>query len=382
MLFKEKLHLLLSFLILIAAALILNISARAQEIPAEDDINKPVVDSIDIQENLLDSNEVYKQKFDSLSEEGDWVKINKSDFIRDLNYDTGENFELSDEYTSDVIYIWRPYCANEFWNPYTNGSWLFTEQGWLWSSYYNWGWGPYNYGRWYYSGLYGWSWIPGGAWACNWVTWRQYNNYVGWYPTCPRVYWRGPTNIIYSNRLFTYVPRNWVFVDKKDFTKKIDNTTIAASGNNSKILKGSQKIKTAIYVDPSSPKIKYNGPDVNVVSQETGQNISPKKVTVKESDGREYADQKSIPSTKNNSVKPKEGNNNTKSGNTNSKKRTKEVKNNTKPSVNTPSNDGGTMKTQKGNNGKKQSDGSKKSIKTGKDSNSGTKRSSNSGDRK
>jgi Family of unknown function (DUF6600) len=275
---SKKIFLLLS---LVLSVLLSCTFLKAQETPDEsEDSNKPVVDSIDINENLLDSNEAYKKQFDSLSNEGEWKKVNKSEFLRDLTENTGEDFDIDYSGTPEVVYVWRPYCAGPYWNPYINGNWVFTYYGWIWVSFYNWGWGPYNYGRWYCSNLYGWVWLPGRIWAPNWVTWRYHNNYVGWYPTCPRVYWRNHRNIICTNNLFSYVPSNWVFVKKDDFIKKIDHTTIISAGSNAGILTQARKTSTTTYAVAGSPKIKYNGPDVNDISKETGKIISPKEVIV------------------------------------------------------------------------------------------------------
>jgi hypothetical protein len=276
-----------TLLFAIVISLNLNFTAKAQEIPSEnDEADQVMIDSIDYGENLLDSNEIYRKQFDSLSKDGEWVEAKKSDLIRDLNNLTEED-ELDIYPESDeAVYIWRPYGIDSYWNPYSNGSWVFTYCGWVWASNYSWGWGPYNYGRWYCSSAYGWIWFPGNVWAPNWVTWRHYNQYVGWYPSCPRVHWRGYRNV-YTNHQFAYTPRNWVFVDKKDFTKKIDKTTIVKSDVNVKILKNSQKLKAASYSDTKMPKFKYNGPDVKVVSAETGINISPTKIEVRNSTGKE-----------------------------------------------------------------------------------------------
>ncbi|MEP7145594.1 MAG: DUF6600 domain-containing protein, partial [bacterium] len=245
-------------------------SSRAQEIPNDNENNNAtVVDSIDLGENLLDSNEAYKKQFDSLSKDGEWIEMNKAEFVRAVSAETGEDLESEYPQTTEVIYIWRPYCSDNYWNPYSNGRWVFSGYGWVWQSYYDWGWGPYNYGRWYCSNLYGWTWIPGRCWAANWVTWRCNDQYVGWYPTCPNIFWRGHRNI-YTNHLFAYAPINWIFVKKNDFTKKIDNTTIVNTKYNAGILKNSGKVKPLVYVDPGMPKFKYSGPDVNEISKETG----------------------------------------------------------------------------------------------------------------
>ena len=254
------------------------------------DPETPIIDSIDIGENLLDSNEVYKKQFDSLSKDGEWLKTNKTDLIRDLENISEKDLDFDIQQTNEVVYVWRPYGTNSYWNPYFNGHWAFTNYGWMWLSNYSWGWGPYNYGRWYFSGYYGWIWLPGIRWAPNWVTWRYCNNYVGWYPTCPQVYWWGKGHRRHTNRLFASLPKNWVFVNKKDFTKKIDNNVIVSKSDNTRLLKNSVKLTTSVYDDPSGPKIKYNGPDVNLISKESGVKITPQDVTLVRSEDNGYID--------------------------------------------------------------------------------------------
>ncbi len=243
------------------------------------DSTSPIIDSIDYGENLLDSNEMYKKLYENLSEDGEWITASKAQFIREVTAETGENLDSYYPENGEVIYVWRPYCATPSWNPYTNGRWTFCNYGWTWVSNYNWGWCQYNYGRWFWSYMYGWVWIPGRAWAVNWVNWRCHNNYVGWYPTCPRIFWTYH-NRVYRNHLYTYYPKNWEFVNKKDFTKKIDITTIIKPEKNPDILKNSDKVKIATYVDPGAVKFKYTGPDVNDISKETKQKILPVKIDI------------------------------------------------------------------------------------------------------
>lgn len=248
----------------------------AQEIPYKDESDSSLfIDSIPSTENLLDSNEVYKQQFDSLSKDGDWIDIKKSDFVRDLSKGTGEDFPdfYSDE--GEYVSFWRPYCADANWNPYQQGRWEFSYCGWVWISDYSWGWGPYHYGRWYFSNYYGWIWIPGNIWAANWVMWRHHNLYVGWYPTCPQVYWRDHRHKWHRNRVYSCEPRNWVFVSKPDFTKKIDEEIIKDKNEYARILKNSVNTATKVYSDDGSKKFRYTGPDVKVISKETGVNITP-----------------------------------------------------------------------------------------------------------
>src|SRR5205085_7912562 len=50
---------------------------------------------------------------------------------------------------ADYGYVWQPDVAtNSNWRPYTDGYWAYTDQGWTWVSYEDFGWATYHYGRW------------------------------------------------------------------------------------------------------------------------------------------------------------------------------------------------------------------------------------------
>jgi hypothetical protein len=85
-------------------------------------------------------------------------------------------------------WCWQPtvVLADPAWQPYcNNGSWLWTDQGWYWNSYYSWGWAPFHYGRWCQSPGHGWVWCPDNTWGPAWVCWRDYPGYCGWAPLPP-----------------------------------------------------------------------------------------------------------------------------------------------------------------------------------------------------
>jgi hypothetical protein len=82
-------------------------------------------------------------------------------------------------------YGWYPAQAGPGWQPYTDGQWVWSDQGWTWVSYEPWGWATYHYGRWIYDSYYGWTWIPGTTWAPAYVSWYQSPGYVGWSPLPP-----------------------------------------------------------------------------------------------------------------------------------------------------------------------------------------------------
>lgn len=84
-------------------------------------------------------------------------------------------------------HVWNPRVEGDF-RPYaTNGHWVSSNEGWAWASDYDWGWGPFHYGRWLYDDMYGWLWIPGYDWSPAWVTWGTVDNYYCWAPLTPGI---------------------------------------------------------------------------------------------------------------------------------------------------------------------------------------------------
>lgn len=104
--------------------------------------------------------------------------------------------------------VWCPIGVGRYWQPYSNGYWVYTEFGWTWVSYDDFGWIPYHYGAWTLLPIYGWVWVPGYVWAPAWVTWRYGPYYIGWAPLPPgySFYYGGtcPSVVV--------LDRSWVFV--------------------------------------------------------------------------------------------------------------------------------------------------------------------------
>jgi hypothetical protein len=96
-------------------------------------------------------------------------------------------------------YGWQPDLAvnDQNWRPYADGYWAYTDDGWTWVSYEDFGWATYHYGRWANLSDYGWVWFPGEDldWGPAWVSWRTGGDYVGWAPLPPR----GP-GVVYEGR--------------------------------------------------------------------------------------------------------------------------------------------------------------------------------------
>jgi hypothetical protein len=101
---------------------------------------------------------------------------------------------------ADYGYVWQPDAATSpDWRPYTDGYWTYTDVGWTWVSYEDFGWATYHYGRWVRLEDYGWCWVPGYEWGPAWVSWRTGGNYVGWAPLPPE----GRSEIVYESRPIT-----------------------------------------------------------------------------------------------------------------------------------------------------------------------------------
>src|SRR2546421_11357626 len=89
---------------------------------------------------------------------------------------------------ADYGYCWQPdvVASNPSWRPYADGYWAYTDLGWTWVSYEDFGWATYHYGRWVRLRDRGWFWVPGREWGPAWVSWRTGGDYVGWAPLPPR----------------------------------------------------------------------------------------------------------------------------------------------------------------------------------------------------
>nr|MBA3651203.1 hypothetical protein [Chthoniobacterales bacterium] len=102
--------------------------------------------------------------YDNLSSQGNWIEV------------------------ADYGYCFQPNVAvsNQDWRPYADGYWAYTDLGWTWVSYEDFGWATYHYGRWASLDSYGWVWVPGYEWGPAWVSWRTGGDYVGWAPLPPQ----------------------------------------------------------------------------------------------------------------------------------------------------------------------------------------------------
>lgn len=104
--------------------------------------------------------------YDNLSPYGEWIEV------------------------GDYGTCWRPRDVDDEWSPYTDGYWSYTDAGWTWVSYEDFGDITYHYGRWVRVNDFGWCWVPDYEWGPAWVSWRKTDDYVGWAPLPPEARWR------------------------------------------------------------------------------------------------------------------------------------------------------------------------------------------------
>lgn len=272
---------------------------------------------------------------EELKDKGEWIQTTEAEVDPDGVTDGSEG--VDDNINTD--YIWRPNNVEEGWSPYTNGYWEYTNHGWFWVSYYDWGWRTCHYGRWWWHARWGWVWSPGFYWAPSWVVWMYNDGYCGWYPISPRVRWHHHRGW-YCHGM-RYRTRCWTFVPKQKFADPITPVVIVDPMHNPGIIKTSEFNGT---VTISTAGIKNQGPKIDNIRDATGKHIVEQNVS-------EYNNIKVVPDP---TTKIKDERVNDNSG----------VKNNTgtKKDDGTRRNDGGYKNNDgtKNNDGIKNNDGTRK----------------------
>lgn len=175
----------------------------------------------------------------------------------------------------DYGYCWQPDVAvsNRDWRPYADGYWAYTDVGWTWVSYEDFGWATYHYGRWSRLRDQGWVWVPGYEWGPAWVSWRTGGDYVGWAPLPPRRYGgeyaRG--EVVYEGRAigtsvdieFDIGPAYYNFVDVRYIGAPVLREHIYEPTQNINYINRTVNVTNITYHDD---RIYNYGPDYNRLS--------------------------------------------------------------------------------------------------------------------
>ena len=176
-------------------------------------------------------------------------------------------------------YCWQPDVAvsDPSWRPYADGYWAYTDLGWTWVSYEDYGWATYHYGRWVRLADYGWIWKPGYEWGPAWVSWRFGGGYAGWAPLPPE------TEVVYESRALTgqldvefdIGPGYYNFVDVRYIGEPVLRSRIVDVSQNVTYINQTVNVTNITYKN----KTVYNyGPDLNVVNQYSSRPIQKLKI--------------------------------------------------------------------------------------------------------
>jgi hypothetical protein len=176
-------------------------------------------------------------------------------------------------------YCWQPDLAvnDHTWRPYADGYWAYTDDGWTWVSYEDFGWATYHYGRWFKLADYGWVWKPGYEWGPAWVSWRTGGNYIGWAPLPPE------TEYVYESRPLTghldiefdIGPAHYNFIDVRYIGEPVLRSRIVPYQQNVTYISQTVNVTNITYKNATV----YNyGPDVNVMNQYSSRPIQRLKL--------------------------------------------------------------------------------------------------------
>jgi hypothetical protein len=186
------------------------------------------------------------------------------DFFYDNLNDGGNWIEVR-----DYGYCWQPSVAvsNSNWRPYADGYWAYTDVGWTWISYEDFGWATYHYGRWIRLRGRGWAWVPGREWGPAWVSWRTGGDYVGWAPLPPRragEYWDEQPITARVDIDFDIGPAYYNFIDVRYIGEPVLRERIFAPEQNVACVARTVNVTNITYNNSAV----YNyGPDYNTVSR-------------------------------------------------------------------------------------------------------------------
>ena len=184
--------------------------------------------------------------------------------------------------TPDYGYCWHPTGVDENWAPYTDGYWAYTDDGWTWVSYEDYGGIVYHYGRWAHMHDEGWVWVPGETWAPAWVSWRSNDDYVGWAPLPPEAHWRGGFGFGRGvDASFDIGPGFYSFVGVRDFGAPALGPVILNREQNVTIINNTTNITNITTINNSN--VYVGGPSYAKVAARSARPIPTLKI-VRQSD--------------------------------------------------------------------------------------------------
>lgn len=185
----------------------------------------------------------------------------------------GEWLEVGDYGT-----CWRPHGIDEDWAPYSDGYWSYTDGGWTWVSYEDFGGIVYHYGRWVKVEDEGWCWVPDYEWGPAWVSWRNNDDYVGWAPLPPEARWRRDTGIsVWVDTSYDIGPSYYNFCAVRDFGAPYIRPCIVRRSENVVIIRNTVNI-TNITFNTGAGCVFNTGPDYTYINRRVQRQIPALKL--------------------------------------------------------------------------------------------------------
>jgi hypothetical protein len=168
--------------------------------------------------------------------------------------------------TPEYGYCWRPSEVDADWSPYVDGYWSYTDAGWTWVSYEDWGGICYHYGRWVNLDDEGWCWVPDYEWGPAWVSWRNSDSYVGWAPLPPEARFRRDVGVsIWADTAYDIGPGAYSFCSVEDFGAPVVREVIIPRHRNVLIVTNTYNITNICY-NPQTNFVFCGGPDFTFIS--------------------------------------------------------------------------------------------------------------------
>jgi hypothetical protein len=165
-------------------------------------------------------------------------------------------------------YCFHPAMVDADWQPYTDGYWAYTDAGWTWVSYEDFGDITYHYGRWARVADFGWVWRPDTEWAPAWVSWRSDDRYIGWAPLPPEAVYVPSTGIsVGVDVSFGIGPSYYSFCEYRQFGAPVMRHVICPREQNVTIIQNTRNITNITNVTYNNTTVVYNGgPNYQTVS--------------------------------------------------------------------------------------------------------------------
>ena len=184
-------------------------------------------------------------------------------------------------------WCWSPADMPPGWRPYTDGQWVYTDDGWTWVADQPWGWACFHYGRWFFDADYGWMWVPGTVWAPCWVVWETGDDWIGWAPCPPQFVWQ-----VGIGFTFTQVdidndipPFGFCYVHDRDFTGQHVSRFIEHPMRND-LLRERMRLVVGNYIYERD-QIVNRLPVMDRIERATGRPVRPARIV----DADSYRDQ-------------------------------------------------------------------------------------------